>query len=60
MKTIVCVWTTQYHPLHKPIIEIGIGLGDMIRGTLGLFEYCREKKIQFLFRYSIAPCIYHT
>jgi hypothetical protein len=55
MKTVVCVWTTQYHPLHKPLIEIGIGLGDMIRGTLGLFEYCREKKYNFYLDIQLHP-----
>ena len=55
MKTIVCVWTTQYHPLHKPLIDIGIGLGDMIRGALGLFEYCREKNYSFYLDIQLHP-----
>ena len=54
-KTVVCVWTTQYHPLHKPLIDIGIGLGDMIRGALGLFEYCREKKYDFFLDVQLHP-----
>lgn len=54
-KTIICVWTIHYHPLHKPIIEIGLGLGDMIRGALGLFEYCREKKHDFILDIQLHP-----
>ena len=54
-KTVVCVWTSKYHPLHKPLIDIGLGLGDMIRGALGLFEYCREKKYDFFLDVQLHP-----
>ncbi len=54
-KSVVCVWTTQYHPLHKPLIDIGIGLGDMIRGTLGLFEYCLKNNHSFYLDIQLHP-----
>jgi hypothetical protein len=55
MKSVVCVWTTRYHPMHKPPIEIGLGLGDMIRGALGLFEYCRENGYNFYLDIQLHP-----
>lgn len=54
-KSVVCVWTTQYHPLHRPNIDIGLGFGDMIRGALGLFEYCRENKYDFYLDIQLHP-----
>lgn len=55
MKTIICVWTLHYHSLYKPPIAIGLGLGDMIRGALGLFELCREKNYKFYLDVQLHP-----
>jgi hypothetical protein len=55
IKSIICVWTKKYHPNHKPIIDIGIGLGDMIRGAMGLFEYCHKNNHNFYLDIQLHP-----
>ena len=54
MKTIVCVWTAKYHPKYSPEV-IGPGLGDLLRGTISLYEYCRKKKYNFYVDIQLHP-----
>ena len=54
MKTIVCVWSTKYHPKYSPEF-IGPGLGDLLRGTISLYEYCRKKKYTFYVDIQLHP-----
>ena len=54
MKTIVCVWTAKYHPNFSPEV-IGPGLGDLLRGTISLYEYCRKKKYTFYVDIQLHP-----
>ena len=54
MKTIVFVWTQEYCNVEKPTL-LRHGLGDLIRGTVGILRYCEKRGYECIIDISLHP-----
>jgi hypothetical protein len=55
MKTIVCVWTHEYCNFEKKPNYAKHGLGDLIRGTVGILSYCEKRGYECIIDISLHP-----
>ena len=57
MKTVIHVWT-QKHTKYKETYPNSVGnyeLDDLIRGSIGLFRYCRRNGYNLIVDFSLHP-----
>ena len=56
MKTVIHAWTQNNKIYNNGPKWVGFyGLGDSLRGTIGLFKYCKMKGYNFIVDFSLHP-----
>lgn len=56
MKTVIHVWNQHCRKYNTDTDWVGFyGLGDLLRGTIGLFKYCKIKGYNFIVDFSLHP-----
>jgi hypothetical protein len=55
MKTIVFVWSQKYYTHELKRLEWTHGLGDLLRGTVGILRYCEKRGYECIIDISLHP-----
>ena len=55
MKTIIQAWTHECHNVETGPGKLYWGLGDLVRSTMFLHQYCRSKGYRFIVDYQCHP-----
>jgi hypothetical protein len=56
MKTVIHVWAQKHKTINKCPNWVGnYGLGDLLRGSIGLYRYCKKHGHNFIVDFSLHP-----